>query len=83
MNSNIDKIKSIENLLNIEKKKSNNQDSLRLIIGSFSSNLNRDEMNYLRNKYIKNEVINEKQILEEQNYVVNNFNQSNKKRRLN
>ena len=83
MNNNIDKIKSIENLLNIEKKKSNNQDSLRLIIGSFSSNLNRDEMNYLRNKYIKNEVIDKEHILEEQNYVVNNFNQSNKKRRLN
>lgn len=83
MNYNIDKIKSIENLLNIEKKKSNNQDSLRLIIGSFSSNLNRDEMNYLRNKYIKNEVIDKEHILEEQNYVVNNFNQSNKKRRLN
>mgnify|MGYP000978288350 CR=1 FL=1 len=67
----MDNIKCIENLLNIEKNKSNNKIALAMIIDSFSSELSRDNIYYLYDKYINE--INE-----------NNENTySNKKRRLN
>jgi len=66
----MDNIKCIENLLNIEKNKSNNKIALAMIIDSFSSELSRDNIYYLYDKYINE--INE-----------NNENTySNKKRRL-
>jgi hypothetical protein len=52
----IEKIKCIENLLNIEKKKSNNNNTLKLLIGTFSSDLTQEETNYLSQKYLIPEV---------------------------
>lgn len=52
----IEKIKCIENLLNIEKKKSNNNNTLKLLIGTFSSDLTPEESNYLSQKYLIPEV---------------------------
>jgi len=52
----IEKIKCIENLLNIEKKKSNNNNTLKLLIGTFSSDLTPEESNYLNQKYLIPEV---------------------------
>ena len=49
INSNL---KCIENLLNIQKKKSDNINSLLMIINSFQSNLNIEDLNYLYNKFI-------------------------------
>jgi len=51
-----EKIKCIENLLNIEKKKSNNHNTLKLLIGTFSSDLTPEETNYLSQKYVFGEV---------------------------
>ncbi len=66
----MDNIKCVENLLTIEKNKSNNKIALAMIIDSFSSELSRDNIYYLYDKYI--------------NYHINNENTySNKKRRLN
>jgi len=48
----MDNIKCIENLLNIEKNKSNNKIALAMIIDSFSSELSRDNIYYLYDKYI-------------------------------
>ena len=48
----MDNIKCIENLLNIEKNKSNNKIALYMIIDSFSSELSRDNIYYLYDKYI-------------------------------
>ena len=42
----MDNIKCIENLLNIEKNKSNNKIALAMIIDSFSSELSRDNIYY-------------------------------------
>ena len=50
--SSTEKIKCIENLLNIEKKKSNNNNTLKLLIGTFSSDLTQEETNYLSQKYL-------------------------------
>ena len=52
----MDNIKCIENLLNIEKNKSNNKIALAMIIDSFSSELSRDNIYYLYDKYI-NEIM--------------------------
>tara|TARA_B110000483_G_scaffold243493_1_gene333594 strand:+ start:4777 stop:5022 length:246 start_codon:yes stop_codon:yes gene_type:complete len=54
--SSTEKIKCIENLLNIEKKKSNNNNTLKLLIGTFSSDLTQEETNYLSQKYLIPEV---------------------------
>jgi hypothetical protein len=54
--SSTEKIKCIENLLNIEKKKSNNNNTLKLLIGTFSSDLTQEETNYLCQKYLIPEV---------------------------
>lgn len=56
MENSIEKIKCIENLLNIEKKKSNNINTLKLLIGTFSSDLTPEESNYLSQKYLIYEV---------------------------
>lgn len=56
MENSIEKIKCIENLLNIEKKKSNNINTLKLLIGTFSSDLTPEESNYLSQKYLIHEV---------------------------
>ena len=49
----MDNIKCIGNLLNIEKNKSNNKIALYMIIDSFSSEISRDNIYYLYDKYIK------------------------------
>ena len=53
INSNL---KCIENLLNIQKKKSDNINSLLMIINSFQSNLNIEDFNYLYNKFINSNI---------------------------
>jgi len=75
----MDNIKCVENLLTIEKNKSNNKIALAMIIDSFSSELSRDNIYYLYDKYINyhmNNEINENNENNENTY-------SNKKRRLN
>lgn len=45
-------IECIENLINIEKNKQNNENTIKLIIGSFSSDLTIEQKNYLNEKYL-------------------------------
>jgi len=52
------KLQSVENLIQIEQKKTNNINTIRIIIGSFSSNLEPNEINYLYDKYLNTSTIN-------------------------
>jgi hypothetical protein len=71
----MDNIKVIENLLKIEKNKSNNKIALAMIIDSFSTELSRDNIYYLYDKYINYHIDNIDNMDNENTY-------SNKKRRL-
>jgi hypothetical protein len=66
------KINSIENLLNIEKNKNNDNNTIKLIIGTFSSDLTPEEKNYLNEKFLNDK---KSQFITEET--------SNKRRRLN
>ena len=72
------KIECIENLINIEKNKQNSENTIKLIIGSFSSDLTIQEKNYLNEKYLSNI-----RTLSDNNYTSeNNDNIPNKRRRI-
>lgn len=70
--SNTNNLKCIENLLNIEKNKSNDNNILKIIIDSFISELQQCDIYYLYNKYLTK--------IENENY--NDSERPCKKRRL-
>jgi hypothetical protein len=78
--NNLNKIECIENLINIEKNKKNDLDTIKVIIGSFCSDLTPEENNYLNNKYLNPHQIN--YISSTINEDINNQEGSNKRRRL-
>lgn len=75
----VPKLNCIENLINIEIKKTNNLQNIKFLIGTFSSDLTSDEIKYLNEKYIFSNQNIEKESLE--NHEIDN--RSNKRRRLN
>ena len=77
----MDNIKVIENLLKIEKNKSNNKIALAMIIDSFSTELSRDNIYYLYDKYINYHIDNIDNI-DNMDNMDNENTYSNKKRRL-
>lgn len=82
MDNNTKKLECIENLINIEKNKKNDNQTIKIIIGSFSSDLTSDELNYLNEKYINDERKSnpyENHFNDNQNV---NINYSNKRRRI-
>ena len=52
MYSSVEKLKIIENLLNIEKNKKNNLETITTIINTYIEFLTVEEYNYLNNKYL-------------------------------
>lgn len=75
----VNKLLCIENLIEIELKKSNNSNIVRMIIGSFSSDLTNDELNHLNSKYL-----NPIKYAEHNQEIKDNFYEGqNKRRRIN
>lgn len=75
----VNKLQCIENLIEIELKKSNNSNIVRMIIGSFSSDLTNIEINHLNRKYL-----NPIKYAEHNQDITKSFNESpNKRRRIN
>lgn len=72
----VNKLQCIENLIEIELKKSNNSNIVRMIIGSFSSGLTTAELNHLNSKYL-----NPIKCAEHNQDIKDSFNESSSKRR--
>lgn len=78
--NNLNKLGCIENLINIEKNKRNNLSTIKIIIGSFSSDLTPEEINYLNNKYLNPHQNNYLSSIS--NQEIDDQSGSNKRRRL-
>ena len=78
------KIECIENLINIEKNKQNSENTIKIIIGSFSSDLTSHEKNYLNEKYLNNiRTLSNNNYTSDNHYTSeNNDNIPNKRRRI-